>query len=67
MLICDVMGHGVRAALGTAMVRALLEGFRGLADDPAAFLEEMNRELIAILGQASVPVFLSAFYADDRH
>ncbi|MGL4551695.1 MAG: PP2C family protein-serine/threonine phosphatase [Gemmataceae bacterium] len=63
VLICDVMGHGVRAALGTAMVRALLEGFRHLADDPAAFLEGMNRELIAILGQASVPVFLSAFYA----
>lgn len=63
VFICDVMGHGVRAALGTAMVRVLLEGFRHVGDDPAAFLEGMNRDLLTILGQASVPVFLSAFYA----
>ena len=37
LFICDVMGHGVRAALGTAMVRALLEGVRGLADGCRAF------------------------------
>src|SRR5262249_48202590 len=62
LFVCDVMGHGVRAALGTAMIRALLEGVRGLADDPGRLLAEVNRELIAILGQASVPLFLSAFY-----
>src|SRR5262249_9114258 len=62
VLVCDVMGHGVRAALGAAMVRALLEHFRGVAGGPGPFLEEINRELLAILGQASVPVFLSAFY-----
>lgn len=63
LFVCDVMGHGVRAALGTAMIRALLEGVRALADEPGRLLGEINRELIAILGQASVPVFLSAFYA----
>ena len=62
LFICDVMGHGVRAALVTAMVRALLEGLRGVDEDPGPFLTELNRELLAILGQASVPVFLSAFY-----
>ncbi len=62
LFICDVMGHGVRAALVTAMVRALLEGARALADDVGRLLAEVNRELLAILGQASVPVFLSAFY-----
>jgi phosphoserine phosphatase RsbU/P len=63
VFICDVMGHGVRAALVTAMVRALLEGLRPLAGDPGRFLAEMNRELLAIFGKAAVPVFLSAFYA----
>jgi sigma-B regulation protein RsbU (phosphoserine phosphatase) len=63
LFICDVMGHGVRAALVTAMVRALLEGFGAIAEDAGRFLTELNRELLAILGQASVPVFLSAFYA----
>ncbi len=62
VFICDVMGHGVRAALVTAMVRALLEGLRGL-DDPGGFLAEMNRELLAILGKGKVPIFLSAFFA----
>jgi sigma-B regulation protein RsbU (phosphoserine phosphatase) len=61
VFICDVMGHGVRAALVTAMVRALLEGVRDV-DDPGRFLTEMNRELLSILDQGSVPVFLSAFY-----
>jgi sigma-B regulation protein RsbU (phosphoserine phosphatase) len=62
IFLCDVMGHGVRAALVTAMVRALLEGFRHLAADPGWFLAELNRELLSILGQTSVAVFLSAFY-----
>ena len=63
VFLCDVMGHGVRAALVTAMVRALLEGLRPLARDPGRLLSEMNRELLAIFGKAAVPVFLSAFYA----
>src|SRR5262245_28172866 len=63
LFICDVMGHGVRAALVTAMVRALLESLRPLAQEPGHLLAEMNHDLIAIFGKASIPVFLSAFYA----
>jgi sigma-B regulation protein RsbU (phosphoserine phosphatase) len=62
VFLCDVMGHGVRAALVTAIVRALLEGFRALDADPGWCLGQMNRELIAILGETTMPVFLSAFY-----
>jgi phosphoserine phosphatase RsbU/P len=62
LFICDVMGHGVRAALVTAMVRALLESLRPVAGDPGRLLAEMNRDLLAIFGQASLPVFLAAFY-----
>jgi sigma-B regulation protein RsbU (phosphoserine phosphatase) len=62
VFIGDVMGHGVRSALVTAMVRALLEGFRNLEADPAWCLEQMNRGLLAMLGQPGVPVFLTAFY-----
>src|SRR5262249_6333905 len=60
---CDVMGHGVRAALVTAMVRVLMESLRDHARAPGPFLAEINHELLAILGQTSVTVFLSAFYA----
>jgi sigma-B regulation protein RsbU (phosphoserine phosphatase) len=63
LFICDVMGHGVRAALVTAMVRALLESLHPVAAEPGRLLAEMNRDLVAIFGQGTVPVFLSAFYA----
>jgi hypothetical protein len=34
VLICDVMGHGVRAALVAAILRALVEELRARATDP---------------------------------
>lgn len=62
VLICDVMGHGVRAALVTAMVRALAEELTAAATDPAQFLSAINRGLLAILRQTRMPMFASAFY-----
>jgi sigma-B regulation protein RsbU (phosphoserine phosphatase) len=62
VFICDVMGHGVRAALVTAMVRALLQGVRA-TNDPGRMLAEMNGNVQSIFAEASIPVFLSAFYA----
>ena len=37
VFICDVMGHGVRAALVTAIARALAEELEEFAADPGAF------------------------------
>jgi sigma-B regulation protein RsbU (phosphoserine phosphatase) len=62
VLLCDVMGHGVRAALITAMVRTLIEQLQATAPDPAWLLTELNRQLLAILGPSGVRTFLSAFY-----
>lgn len=62
VFICDVMGHGVRAALITAMIRTLTEQFRPSAADPARFLGDVNRGLAAMLGEADLPMFVSAFY-----
>jgi len=63
ILICDVMGHGVRAALVTAIVRGLVEELRGDAADPGKFVTEMNRSLCAILHQTTTPLFATALYA----
>ncbi len=63
IFICDVMGHGVPAALVTAMIRALVQELLPLALDPGRFLTRLNRELLAILGQTSVSIYLSAFAA----
>lgn len=63
VLVCDVMGHGMRAALVVAMLRGLLEQQRGLAAEPAVFLEGLNRGLVAILKRAETTLFATAFYA----
>jgi len=62
VFICDVMGHGVRAALVTAMVRALVEELKSLGSEPDKFLTEINRGLISILKPTRTSMFVSAFY-----
>jgi sigma-B regulation protein RsbU (phosphoserine phosphatase) len=63
LLICDVMGHGVRSALVVAMLRGLLEKQRRSAGDPTAFLSGLNNGLAAILDRAGATMFATAFYA----
>ena len=61
VFLCDVMGHGVRAALVTAIQRALVEEMLPSARDPGRFLTEINRALLSILRRARTPMFASAF------
>jgi serine phosphatase RsbU (regulator of sigma subunit) len=60
--ICDVMGHGVRAALITAMLRALIETHAADAADPGRFLTHLNNEFIGILKETGTLVFATALY-----
>ncbi|MDD5033150.1 MAG: SpoIIE family protein phosphatase [Methylococcaceae bacterium] len=59
IFIADVMGHGVRPALITAMLRAMLEEFEGGFLDPAGLIGHFNRELTRILKQAGDGVIFS--------
>ncbi|MCU0782439.1 MAG: PAS domain-containing protein [Verrucomicrobia bacterium] len=61
VFICDVAGHGVRSALVTAMIRALVEGLRPLAHEPGRFMTKLNSELFAILKHTGTPVLTTAF------
>ncbi len=61
-LICDVMGHGMRAALVTAILRGLMERLRPYAADPAQLLTETNRILVDLLREPQQLVFASAAY-----
>jgi sigma-B regulation protein RsbU (phosphoserine phosphatase) len=63
VFICDVTGHGVRAALVTAMIRALAEELKPLARDPGAFLRKLNFDLCCILKNTGSPMLTTAFYA----
>jgi sigma-B regulation protein RsbU (phosphoserine phosphatase) len=62
VFICDVMGHGMRAALVTAILRGLVEELLPLAMDPGKFLAEINRSLHAILERTDQPTLATAFY-----
>lgn len=62
LLVCDVMGHGVRSALITAMVRAMVEELRPTATDPGALLTRLNRDLTRLLRQAGSMIFVTAAY-----
>ena len=62
VLICDVMGHGVRAAFLGALARGFILHSTPLASDPGEFLTALNRELAATLKQIEIDAFATAFY-----
>ena len=62
IFLCDVMGHGVRAALGTAIVRAIVEEISHQEKDPGGFLNHMNLALMPIMRQGGQFLFATACY-----
>ena len=62
VLICDVMGHGVRAALVAAILHALVQGLGAGATEPARFLQGLNRGISQILKHTRLTMFVSACY-----
>src|ERR1051325_5347716 len=62
VLVCDVMGHGVRAGLLTALIRGVVEEMGHRAVDPAHVLAEVNHNLMPIVEQTGQPVFATVFF-----
>jgi serine phosphatase RsbU (regulator of sigma subunit) len=62
IFIADVMGHGARSALVTAIVATLLQDAEGRTGDPAEVLRMLNRHFHKIVHNAGEVVFVSAFY-----
>jgi sigma-B regulation protein RsbU (phosphoserine phosphatase) len=62
ILICDVMGHGVHAALVTAVERVLVDEIHDFAGDPGAFLGELNKRLHHFFEPLSTSMFVTALY-----
>jgi sigma-B regulation protein RsbU (phosphoserine phosphatase) len=62
ILVCDVMGHGVRAGLLTALIRGVVAEFGKRAANPCRVLAEINRSLTPVLEQTGQPVFATAFF-----
>jgi phosphoserine phosphatase RsbU/P len=62
IFICDVMGHGLRAALVTAIIRAILEELRPVMFNAGRFLSMLNLRLRSILERVEEPFVATAFY-----
>jgi len=62
VLICDVMGHGVRSSLIVSMLRGLIEKERDAAVHPEWFMYGINDGLVSILERANVTLFATAIY-----
>ncbi len=63
VLICDVMGHGVRASLVVSMIRGLMEKEHDSTEQPHLFLKGINEGLVSILNRAGVTMFATAIYS----
>lgn len=62
IFMCDVMGHGVRAALGTAIIRTLIDEMARENPAPGQCLEQMNRAMIPVLRSTEEFIFVTACY-----
>lgn len=62
VLVCDVMGHGVRAGLLTALIRGVISELGDRAEDPTHVLAEINYSLAPVLERSGQPIFATAFF-----
>lgn len=62
VFVCDVMGHGMRAALVTAILRGLVEQLIPVTADAGKLLAEVNHSLHAILKRTDHPMMSTAYY-----
>ncbi|QJE97624.1 SpoIIE family protein phosphatase [Luteolibacter luteus] len=62
VLIADVMGHGARSALVTAILRAVVRNHVISAGDPGKFLGILNRELHEVIERSHQTLFVTAFF-----
>lgn len=62
VLIADVMGHGARSALVTAILHALVHNHRDLLEQPEVFLTTLNTHLYELIERSDQMLFASAFY-----
>jgi len=62
VFIADVMGHGARSALVTAILRTLLQNLAAESTEPARFLATLNQHFHASIRNSGETMFVSAFY-----
>jgi serine phosphatase RsbU (regulator of sigma subunit) len=62
VVVADVMGHGARSALMTAILHALISDAAKTAGDPALLLQRMNKEFYDIGQRTGDTLFVTAIH-----
>jgi len=62
IFLCDVQGIGVRSALGTALIRGIVQEITPLGLEPGAYLSRMNELLIPLVCRQEVLLDVTACY-----
>lgn len=62
VFIADVMGHGARSALVTAILRTLLQTYSKQADQPSTLLSLVNQQFHEVTNRAQQTMFVTALY-----
>ncbi|MCH6255197.1 SpoIIE family protein phosphatase [Puniceicoccaceae bacterium K14] len=63
ILVCDVMGHGVKAALVTMLLRGLMLEDPELLTRPEHLLKHLNDNLVQLAENDEFPRFVTAVYS----
>jgi len=62
ILVCDVMGHGVKAALVTMLIRGLMAEIPNILAHPSRVLQHLNETIISLAEDEEFPRFVTAAY-----
>jgi len=62
-LVADVVGHGARAAMVTAMIQLAVQQLDHLSDDPESFMRELNAMIHRSFRPLGEPIFATAIFA----
>ena len=62
ILVCDVMGHGIKAALVTMLIRGLMLETPVLLNEPDKVMKHLNDSLVKLAEDPEFPRFVTALY-----
>lgn len=62
IFLCDVMGHGTRAALVVATIRGLLDQLSCYAADPGTFVTRLNQAFVDIFSGMKDVIYATGVY-----
>ena len=62
ILVCDVMGHGIKAALVTMLMRGLMLETPVLLTEPDKVMKHLNDSLVKLAEDPEFPRFVTALY-----